>query len=53
MDGRELWEAVLCEHSGGGTPCDVEVWYDGTVSSTSRAAGRNLQRTTTSIRASS
>jgi hypothetical protein len=30
MDGRELWEAVLCEHSGGGTPYEVELWYDGT-----------------------
>jgi hypothetical protein len=30
MDGRELREAVLCEHSGGGTPYEVEVWYDGT-----------------------
>jgi hypothetical protein len=29
VDGRELWEAVLCEHSGGGTPYEVEVWYDG------------------------
>jgi hypothetical protein len=29
MDGRELQEAVLCEHSGGGTPYEVEVWYDG------------------------
>jgi hypothetical protein len=29
MDGRELWEAILCEHSGGGTPYEVEVWYDG------------------------
>jgi hypothetical protein len=29
MDGRELREAVLHEHSGGGTPCEVEVWYDG------------------------
>jgi hypothetical protein len=29
MDGRELWEAVLCEHSGGGTPYEVEVWYNG------------------------
>jgi hypothetical protein len=29
MDGRELREAVLCEHSGGGTPYKVEVWYDG------------------------
>jgi hypothetical protein len=29
MDGRELWEAVLREHFGGGTPYEVEVWYDG------------------------
>jgi hypothetical protein len=28
MDGRELCEAVLREHSGGGTPYEVEVWYD-------------------------
>jgi hypothetical protein len=30
IDGRELREAVLREHSGGGTPYEVEVWYDGT-----------------------
>jgi hypothetical protein len=29
MDGRELREAILPEHSGGGTPYEVEVWYDG------------------------
>jgi hypothetical protein len=29
MDGRELQEAVLHEHSGEGTPYEVEVWYDG------------------------
>jgi hypothetical protein len=29
MDGRELYEAVLREHSRGGTPYEVEVWYDG------------------------
>jgi hypothetical protein len=29
MDGRELREAILCEHSGGGTLYEVEVWYDG------------------------
>jgi hypothetical protein len=29
MDGRELREAVLREHSGGVTPYEVEVWYDG------------------------
>jgi hypothetical protein len=28
MDGRELREAVLREHSGGGSPYEVEVWYD-------------------------
>jgi hypothetical protein len=29
MDGRELREAVLREKSGGRTPYEVEVWYDG------------------------
>jgi hypothetical protein len=29
MDGQELREAVLREYSGGGTPYEVEVWYDG------------------------
>jgi hypothetical protein len=29
MDGRELREAILRQHSGGGTPYVVEVWYDG------------------------
>jgi hypothetical protein len=29
MDGRELQEAVLREHFGGGTPYEVEVCYDG------------------------
>jgi hypothetical protein len=29
MDGRELREAVLREHSGGETSYEVEVWYDG------------------------
>jgi hypothetical protein len=29
IDGRELREAILREHSGGGTPYEVEVWYDG------------------------
>jgi hypothetical protein len=29
MDGWELREAVLHEHSGGGTPYEVAVWYDG------------------------
>jgi hypothetical protein len=29
MDGRELREAVLREHSRRGTPYEVEVWYDG------------------------
>jgi hypothetical protein len=28
MYRQELREAVLCEHSGGGTPYEVEVWYD-------------------------
>jgi hypothetical protein len=29
MDGRELHEAILREQSGGGTPYEVEVYYDG------------------------
>jgi hypothetical protein len=29
MDGRELCEAILWEESGGGTPYEVEVYYDG------------------------
>jgi hypothetical protein len=32
MDGRELHEAILREPSGGGTPYEVEVWYDGVIS---------------------
>jgi hypothetical protein len=29
MDGRDLREAILREESGGGTPYEVEVYYDG------------------------
>jgi hypothetical protein len=29
MDGRELREEILHEQSGGETPSEVEVWYDG------------------------
>jgi hypothetical protein len=29
MDRRELREAILREESGGGTPYEVEVYYDG------------------------
>jgi hypothetical protein len=29
MDGHELREAILHEESGGGTPYEVEVYYDG------------------------
>jgi hypothetical protein len=29
MNGRELREAILREHSGSGTPYEVEVYYDG------------------------
>jgi hypothetical protein len=29
MDGRKLREAILREESGGGTPYEVEVYYDG------------------------
>jgi hypothetical protein len=28
MDGHELREAILREESGGGTPYEVEVYYD-------------------------
>jgi hypothetical protein len=28
MDGRELREVILQEESGGGTPYEVEVYYD-------------------------
>jgi hypothetical protein len=28
MDGRELHEAILREESSGGTPYEVEVYYD-------------------------
>jgi hypothetical protein len=28
MDGRELREAILHEESGGGTPYEVEIYYD-------------------------
>jgi hypothetical protein len=50
MDGRELREAVLREHSSGGTPYKVEVWYDDAGEQYSRGAGRNLRRIMTSIR---
>jgi hypothetical protein len=52
MDRRELREAVLREHSGGGTPYEVEVWYDGACEHYFKATGRSLQRTMTSIKAS-
>jgi hypothetical protein len=52
MDGRELREAVLREHSGEELPMKWRSGMTAPVSSTSRAVGRNLQRTTTSIRAS-
>jgi hypothetical protein len=29
MEGRELRQAILREYSRGGTPYEVEVWYDG------------------------
>jgi hypothetical protein len=51
MDGRELREAVLHEHSGGGTPYEVEVWYDGAGEQYFKAAGRSLRRIMTSIKA--
>jgi hypothetical protein len=53
MDGRELREAVLREHSGGGTPYEVEVWYDGAGEMYFKAVGRSLQKTMTSTKVSS
>jgi hypothetical protein len=29
MDRRELREAILCEQSGGGTPYEVKMYYEG------------------------
>jgi hypothetical protein len=42
MDGRELREAILREQSGGGTPYEVEVYYDGRGEIYCRADGPNL-----------
>jgi hypothetical protein len=50
MDGRELCEAILREESGGGTPYEVEVYYDGRGEMYFRAAGPNLQRIMNCIR---
>jgi hypothetical protein len=50
MDGHELREAVLREQSGSGIPYEVEVWYDGDGEQYFKG---NLQKTTTSIKASS
>jgi hypothetical protein len=53
MDGWELREAILREHSGGGTPYEVEVWYDGDGRCTSGVAGPSLQKIMTSTKGSS
>jgi hypothetical protein len=53
MDGRELWEAVLREHSRGGTPYEVGVWYDGAGEMYFKGAGRSLQRIMISTKVSS
>jgi hypothetical protein len=53
MDGRELWEVVLHEHSGGGIPYEVEVWYDGDGEMYFKMVGLSLQKTMTSIKVSS
>jgi hypothetical protein len=53
MDGRELWEAVLREHSGEKLPMK---WRSSTTEParcTSRAAGRSLQKIMTSTKVSS
>jgi hypothetical protein len=51
MDGRELREAVLCEHSREELPMKWRSSTMAPVSSTSRAAGHSLQRTMTSTKA--
>jgi hypothetical protein len=52
MDGRELREAVLREHSGGELPMKWKSSMTAPVSNTSRATGHSLQRTMTSTKAS-
>jgi hypothetical protein len=47
MDGRELRKAILREHSGGGTPYEVEAGMTALANSTSRAAGHSLWMITT------
>jgi hypothetical protein len=49
-DGREVREAILCEQSGGGTPDEVEVYYDGCGEMYFRAAGPSLQKIMTSTK---
>jgi hypothetical protein len=51
MDGRELREAILHDHSGGGAPYEVEVWYDGAGEQFFKGAGRNLRKITISVKA--
>jgi hypothetical protein len=53
IDGRELREAVLREYSGGGTPYEVEVCYDGNARCTSGVARLSLQKIMTSTKGSS
>jgi hypothetical protein len=53
MDGRELREAVLHEHSRVGTPYEVEVWNDGDGEMYFKGGCLSLQKTRTSIKVSS
>jgi hypothetical protein len=53
MDGRELQEAVLREHSGEELPMKWRFGTMGPARCTSRATGRSLQKTMTSTKVSS
>jgi hypothetical protein len=53
MDGWELRKAILSEQSSGGTPYEVEVWYDGAGEQFFKGGWRDLQRIMTFIRSSS
>jgi hypothetical protein len=50
MDGRELREAILHEHSGGGTPYEVRYGTMDAVRCTSGVAGPSLRKIMTSTK---
>jgi hypothetical protein len=53
MDGRELCEAILHEHSGEETPYEVEIWYEGTDKQYFKGGCHSLWMITTSSGVSS